>query len=561
MRDDRGRVIIPGAFAATCLTLAVAQIALGIRAELWDDALFFRRIAYNIIHHGVAGWNHQDGPVFMSTSQIHQLVSTALLLVAPQHFNVAIVLWSAACLWMSFAVLQRLLRQIGQSNELGDYALFALMQAPPLILAVGTGMDTCTVILAVAFALYSLLSPRFGGNARIAVLANILVYLSRPDAVLLSFGVALGVFAGLPERRWQRMFQFLVFTAAGIAVLTVIFHFYYGTGLPLATRLKVSPVSLYDRDYLALGALNKRLNIYMTALVAAPLIFIAALRLDRLNVALTTSALAFVGFHAATTNEIMGYHARFYAPALPLLIVAAARAVGPHMSTGRRIVIVAATTSAAFATFLAFRSGRIESSSHHDMLEHISASWYLPFYSGLILLAVGLCTSERVARPATRIAATVTVAVMAFLLIPAKLRVATDAEIDGYALGLDGSLRGLDVIRRCFREPLQLMHSELGIPGALFPESRIIDYTGLGNPSVISGTFDFEAICEHDRPDFIFRPHVSHQRLNRIIDGSHCLASRYVAVTSIRESSSPLYVRSDLLERYNACRPSSSEAR
>src|SRR5262245_12945424 len=73
------------------LVLALRQVAPDRFARFWDDALFFRRVAYNTLHHGTAAWNPADGPVFINTSQLFQLVGTGLLAIFPQHYNAAVI--------------------------------------------------------------------------------------------------------------------------------------------------------------------------------------------------------------------------------------------------------------------------------------------------------------------------------------------------------------------------------------------------------------------------------------------------------------------------------------
>jgi hypothetical protein len=139
-------------------------------------------------------------------------------------------------------------------------------------------------------------------------------------------------------------------------------------------------------------------------------------------------------------------------------------------------------------------------------------------------------------------------------LAPPRVELQSDAASDFDVYSTNRGQVGIEVIRACFPEPLQLMHSELGIPGVLFPESRVLDYTGLANPAVVHRTFDFERVCSIDKPEFIFRPNPTHQRLNRELDSSECLARNYTRAPLRRRSSCPLYIRKDLVAQYRSCR-------
>lgn len=546
--------MLRASFVMSMLVVATGHIALGVRAEIWDDALFFRRVAYNILHHGFAGWNQQEGPVFLNTSQLYQLVSTALLSLAPNHFNMATALWSAACVSAMFFLFHDLLRRESRADDsAGTALLFVLMHAPPIVLAIITGMDTCTVFLVVALFLRVALSDRFGRQPLALAAMNVLTYLARPDAVLLSFCVSIGLLTAPGDARSRRLVKFFLFTGAGILILSAGFHAYYGTALPLATFLKISPLSVYDSDYIALGYGNKLTNLATIALVLLPLSAMIAMRFDRVNASLVIAGIVFIAFHGATTAEIMGYHARFYAPALPSFLLAAQRGVACADSLRRKLLLIAMGTSSAALALVAFHLDGIESVRRGFALERVPLDRYLVYFVGIPIIGLLLLTRDRIRAITSSLLAMLAVACVAFRTIPNEMSVAPDMRIYENVGAHGRSLVGIDLIRRCFQEPMQLVHSELGIPGVLFPESRIIDYTGLANPSVVDREFDFERTCANDRPEFIFRPHWTHKRLNEQLSASPCLSSNYRAAPLVRPSSAPLFVRNDLVDPFNTC--------
>lgn len=179
---------------------------------------------------------------------------------------------------------------------------------------------------------------------------------------------------------------------------------------------------------------------------------------------------------------------------------------------------------------------------------------YLVFLMGTPITAILLLCSSPARKWGALVACLGVATYQVFWTAPASARIVADADADLAVYSRNSGQVGIEVIRRCFSEPLQIMHSELGIPGVLFPESRILDFTGLANPAVAQSRFDFEQLCETSRPEFIFRPHVTHQRLNRELDHSACLAQNYVRVRAPRYSSCPLHVRRDLLAKFEACR-------
>jgi hypothetical protein len=541
LSTDSGLRYVPG----VCLTFialswAFRQSGPWHAGRFWDDALFFRRVAYNIVHHGVAAWNVVDGPVFMSTSQLYQLISVGLVSAFPAHYNAAAIFWSALCISLSWWLLWRAMG----AGLIQGLAGFVLLSAPSVFFTIGTGMETSTVLLVVcASALASLRESRLS----VSLALQLTVYLARPDAAILSLITGAGLLVARGKSRAAIVLA--LSTLVGVGLLSLVFLAYYGTPVPLAAYLKITPVSAYDEHYLTLGLTAKLDNLALTAVTLAVMAPLVACRLDRTNLVLCIAGTAFVAYHGLTTNEIMGYHARFYAPALPIFVLAALRGLDAIRTTRKKQLVVAFGAAAAGLVGLAFALHWIErtvgrAGSENQYIVYAAGTPFLglllllppqrqKIYAVLLTLALSVFQIGRMAPPA--------------------FELQSDAESDFDVYSTNNGQVGIEVIKACFPEPLQLMHSELGIPGALLPESRILDYTGLANPAVAKGTFDFEQICSIHQPGFIFRPHTTHERLNRKLDSSECLAKNYALAPLDRCSSCPLYVRNDLIAHYNSC--------
>jgi hypothetical protein len=319
----------------------------------------------------------------------------------------------------------------------------------------------------------------------------------------------------------------------------------------LAAYLKISPVSVYDAHYLSLGNFEKVQNLGQLAVILLSIVPLITCRLDRINLVLCSAGLMLVAFHGLTTNEIMGYNARFYAPTLPFFFTAALRGLTGVDSTRKKWRLVASGVGAGSLALLGYRQGWID----NGLSSSTAVFHYLVCLAGTP--AVGFMRLFSTRAPWLG-AVGATLGLSAYQIAstaPAVVGIVSDAAADFADYSKNSGAVGVDRILRCFEEPLQLMHSELGIVGVLFPESRIVDFTGLANPAVANDTFDFEQFCATARPEFIFRPHVTHERLNRELDSSHCLAENYSAVPPARYTSCPLHVRSDLLAKYLACQP------
>jgi len=110
--------------------------------------------------------------------------------------------------------------------------------------------------------------------------------------------------------------------------------------------------------------------------------------------------------------------------------------------------------------------------------------------------------------------------------------------------------RGLDVLRACFGDALHVYHSEVGVPGLRFAHGKVTDLAGLLSPAWLFRETSFDQACATQRPEAIFLPHKNYVGLNREIRASQCIAG-YTQV--VQKSSSPLFLRNDLLPRFREC--------
>jgi hypothetical protein len=99
-------------------------------------------------------------------------------------------------------------------------------------------------------------------------------------------------------------------------------------------------------------------------------------------------------------------------------------------------------------------------------------------------------------------------------------------------------------------EPLRIFHSEIGVPGLLFPRSEITDFAGLMQEDVALHGFDIEGRCRAARPEVLFLPHKVYAALRARVEKSACLRN-YTRM--VEDSSSPLFVRNDLAGAFQQC--------
>jgi hypothetical protein len=110
--------------------------------------------------------------------------------------------------------------------------------------------------------------------------------------------------------------------------------------------------------------------------------------------------------------------------------------------------------------------------------------------------------------------------------------------------------RGLETLRACFGDAIDVYHSEVGVVGLRFQHGTVTDLAGLLSRAWLSRERTFDQACTAAPPEALFLPHRNYVGLNSEIQRSRCI-QRYVRV--VADSSSPLHIRADLLPRYRAC--------
>lgn len=502
--------------------LLVVVASLGFRLGLppYDDAWFFLRFARNLWDHGVFAWNPGDGPVHGNTSQLFQVLVAALHPLGGGYTTLLIRGFAGLCLLGTGVVLTR-------RSETWVPAVLALC-SPVALATLVSGMETSLVLL--LGAVFVVHARRAHGAGWLAAVLVLLCYLARPDTLLLTVPTLLAS-RPLPWRS-------LVAAGLGLAALLGGLHLAYGSALPLSFYLKSTANPLYDPHFLAQSQAAKLRHGALFALVAIPFLAVALHDLRRSARWLVPAGL-FVGYHALIAVDVMGLHGRFYAPALPWLVVAAAAAWPGFRARGR------------WWTWAGLGLG----------LGGLAASGVLPGDSGWVIgrispwILAGAVLASMIAlvpaggslhgRAAAVTATTLVCLSLAHGRVPDRLP--NDAAFVDAGRRMATSWRGAVQLRRCLGADVHLFHSEIGVVGMMFPDGRVTDLGGLMNaPATLEGV-GFEALCQQAQPDAIFLPHRNYRFLNQQIAEGACIQG-YVRV--VEKGSSPLYVRGDRLAAY-----------
>jgi hypothetical protein len=517
--------------------LLVSVVLGGIERQPYDDSYFFKRFALNLLDHGLFAWNASDGPVYGNTSQLFQLVVTATTAFTRTHTLFAVRLLLAFTLLCAFTLSLR------TGLRRGSVVAPALGFCSPVILfSVLSGMET-----AVAFALLALfcdvIDPEQDSEPHwlIGPLLVVAVWLTRPDAILLAGSILVGL-NWLQRRRFPAR-EVLVIVCL-VAVFLVTFRLYYGTALPLPFYAKQRAFSPYDAHFIELSDQMLRVRFSVFAWAALPLFLLAMSRVDAVNLILVAAVGLFETYHLCTTIDVMGMQGRFYAPALPILIFAASRAEQLAWSA-RRAAWLGGLNLLGVGLLVAV--DKLPTGSL-DNDENLTRAFYvLGTMAGTAALVLPLKRAPRLGA-GVMLALAMLATVVSFH--PKHHVPPTDSE---YVLLHEGRFtvyRGLETLRACFGDAIDVYHSEVGVVGMRFEHGKVTDLAGLLSRDWMFRDQTFDATCLAERPQGIFLPHRNYVALNQEIQRSRCIRG-YVRV--IAESSSPLYVRADLYPRYRAC--------
>ncbi|HET6610637.1 MAG TPA: hypothetical protein VFG83_01555, partial [Kofleriaceae bacterium] len=281
------------------------------------------------------------------------------------------------------------------------------------------------------------------------------------------------------------------------------------------------------------------------AVVSLPVVYLSLWRLDRKNAGLLVAALVFLAFHYFSTIEVMGGHARFYAPAIPL-VAAAAMTGSDRPPSWRRLGfhLVFAIAYTVLVWWL-FQHRWIPDNKVWN-INRVAPALYVAYVAGAWLLVL---SPRKLAGAATYAILFVSM-VGLWVAHPFSTRtIPSDEAYLAAELGHRSGFHGIDRLARCIGPNIAIYHSEIGLPGVAMPEAEITDLVGLMTPAFAFGDVSFDDYCLADPPEAIFLPHRNYKRLRHAVQSSQCLRG-YVRIT---KGGSPLYIRRDLMATLRAC--------
>jgi hypothetical protein len=523
----------------TWLRAACALVVLALAAERWralgaapptdfDDAYMFIRYANNwLLGYGFA-WNRGQPPVYGATSLPHVLVVALFRWARPRLDDAAVLQSSSrAAAGLLLLVLVATCARFARHPRLrGEVWLWGALLLPlvcfsePFFFHAETGMDTMLAALANAGLILASLHLSERPTVRAALVTAVvgyLAYLVRPDNALyaalvptlaLTFGASPAAAPGAGARevsgagargvsggsRRRALIGFGAALAGLVAIDLLLKRRCLGTAWPLGAYAKRARfyggfAGEYTwNPFLFLEVFWSGLWPLVVALVA----FTGRRSLGRVAALLLPLLLTFPLFFRI--NQIMGHLGRFYFPALPLVVVAAALSFDGWLSAAG-----AAPAGPARAQLWRSLAGRLA--------------------AGVLLLVVGRAALRAAGKSYEARAASQSLAPLGGYQISATRPL---PELDSW--------RSSEVMARLARDApagARFAMSEHGLVGARAPDAVIIDVLGLHDRWFAQHGFSAAELWRR-QPDLIWMPHPDHTQMIRDILDSPELWSHYV---------------------------------
>jgi len=114
------------------------------------------------------------------------------------------------------------------------------------------------------------------------------------------------------------------------------------------------------------------------------------------------------------------------------------------------------------------------------------------------------------------------------------------------------AFRELERVRSTLN-PRVLFHTDMGAPGVLFPDARVVDIDGLLNPDILLRHTSVEQLCRREHPDVFYVPNHTYPALRAELLGGECIKAYTRVVPD--DGYTALHVRTDELPRYLAAGP------
>lgn len=461
----------------------------GMLASHLDDAWMFLRYARHFLDGYGYAWNEGDPPVNGCTSPLYLWLLTALRALLPTPDDL-LLSWTSLVLGALGAAALSATAWAAMAGT-GRWRLIATLLAPTLLLQdrvfvyhCTTGMDTTLGLLCDALlALAAVSGPPTTRRVLLTVLAGWAAVAARPESAL--YAVLLPPLlwhAEHPDARQAPTRYVGLLALAGllhVLLLTALF----GEPIPLAFFDKAVGALHGYTDAWKWNAVDATVELLQSG---AP--WVAALLLlgDRRSWPAIRAPLLPLTLHLLwlfSVVQIMGMHARYYVPMLPILALAGLRALRGGLARGE----IPVSRVLGILGFLAVTGPTL-------LNAQLSAAW-----DGLDLTGAP---------------------------IAARTRWESASPLPLPELGWWPATEAMLEVVQAAPPGTVLAATEHGLIGARRPDLRLVDLTGLHDPATAFGAFDADAVLA-DQPDLVWLPHPAYTALTAAMLDHPALARDY----------------------------------
>lgn len=510
----RGIDVLGRCVGGSMLLLLASRLLLAVAYQnTMDDAYMYVRYAHNVLQHGCLCWNVPGAPTYGLTGPLYLSVTLPLLISFGAAPGLISGLSSVLSGCLLFALLGLLLwRQTAEATRLrGALRLVVLglicLGHKLLAYHISSGMDTLFASAALTGLL--LAHQRFDSNPTPGLrwfigAFSALIFWARPDLLIYSFGIPLGI-AVLTRRPGQRREMLAIVAIAGCGVGLVLAANQAMFGVPLPLPFYAKAVASYTGEILAAyrHTAKDELLVFVRHQGVLPLTWILSLLLllrrgawraiGALYWAVFACSCVFVTYYLFFVLSIMSAGGRFYFPTVPAWALLATRG----------LTLLSQQPLPALA--------RVEALLHSVGELKPRGERLLALVSGVALVSVLLLVGSRT-------------------YDAARFKQLWWFEDRGRYLG-DPSYRNnwyrLDEISR-LPQAAVLGTSEVGMPVALNPDRVIIDLVGLNDTAIVKAHFDPELLFTRYRMDAFYMPHEHYSDMLAAIRHNPMFRSDYV---------------------------------
>ena len=464
----------------------------------FDDAYMFLRYAKHWLSGMGFSWNPDEGPVYGITSVSHLLLVTAVrgLTDLPDTFVLISIsllagLASVACLTiMGFTFFK----------QLGRYYL-PLLVIPSMVLGEAfvyhskTGMETTLALLfnsVLAAMVFLLAEKRLTKYLILSLIAAYASFITRPDSGLYCLLFPPLLLITDDKRNWKLSLRYVVGFVALLCIDLLFKKAMFGDFLPLPYFSKSSGFYLGYIGTEQWSPVKATLIFLRQSLPYILVIVFCASRMvtSRLIAILLPVFLSFSYY--ATVNQIMGYQARYYYPALPFLILAA---------------FIAANSYA----------------EKHSVAPH--SQFRLSIIRPIIALSlIIILTSPVIEKISVKVWQNKIIEKPKHFKVERKYTTAAAQKLP--SIGWYDSMRGIDSLLSHLPSDVILACSEHGYIGSQHPEKTIIDMVGLHDKHIARYGFSVDYLFER-KPDIIWLPHKDYTYIRKEIIDNKAFMEKY----------------------------------